>query len=308
MEVAISYLGIDVGGSKVAFLLESEEQDSYQTSLQWPRTTTDVADDLRALSEYLLGLSARWREPIASVGVAMPATVDGSGRVVAWPTRPAWVGLELESTLRELFPGTGIRYADDGDLAAVAEARRANCADLLYLGVGTGIGGGLVIGGRSCPGLARGSCEIGHLVVDRFGADCDCGRRGCLQAVASGPASLRRSADLRGRDVTSAELRQAFVDRQPWAVSAIEESCAALAVGVVSVAELTRPSLVLIGGGFATAFPGLVATVSAYAARLARPGHPPPPIRPAALGGLSSLHGAVLAARGLIAVEPAAVP
>jgi kanosamine 6-kinase len=299
VEVAISYLGVDVGGSKVAFLLESEGQDSYQTSFQWPRTTTGVAGDLRALSEHLLRLRSRWREPIASVGVAMPATVDGSGRVVAWPSRPAWIGLDLELALRELFPGTEIRYADDGDLAAVAEARRVNCTDLVYLGVGTGIGGGIVVGGRSCPGLARGSCEIGHLVVDRFGPDCDCGRRGCLQAVASGPTTLRRAADLCGRAVTSAQLRQAFTDRQPWAVSAVEESSAALAVGVVSVAELTHPSLVLIGGGFAVAFPGLVATVSAHAARLARPGHPTPPIRPAALGGLSSLHGAVLAARGL---------
>ena len=258
-----------------------------------------AADDLAMLADKVLELRRYWREPIQAVGVAMPAKLDGSGRVLAWPGRPGWCGVELWTSLRTLFPGSEVRCADDGDLAAVAEARAVGCAELVYIGVGTGIGGGIVSGGRSFPGRARGSCEIGHVVVDHCGTGCDCGRRGCLQAVASGPATLRRAAELRGNDVTFPEFRRAVLAGRPWAVSALEDSAAALAAAIISLDELLHPSLVLIGGGFAAPLPCLVETVSAEVARLARPGSPPPPVQPAVLGGLSSLRGAVLAARGL---------
>jgi kanosamine 6-kinase len=171
------------------------------------------------------------------------------------------------------------------------------CADLVYIGVGTGIGGGVVLGGRSCPGLLRGSCEFGHMVVDRGGARCDCGRRGCVQAVASGPATLRRAGRLCGRSVSFAELKDALRAGRPWAVSAVTESCAALAAAAVSVSELLHPSLVLIGGGFGAGLPGFVSTLSRHMLELARPAHPSVPVRAAALGGLSSLSGAVRLAR-----------
>lgn len=298
----VSYLGIDFGGTKVAFRVESDTGNSYENSFRWPPCYSpqpeSVERDLDTLRKNLRELRNHRRD-IEAVGIAMPATLDGSGRVIAWPGRPGWVGLDLRTTLRTLFPDAEVRCADDGDLAAMAEAREADCADLLYLGVGTGIGGGIVLGGQPCPGLARGSCEIGHIVVDRFGLLCDCGRRGCVQAVASGPAILHRAAELYGSYVTFDELRQAFAAGAPWAVSAIEEGCGALAVAVISVGELLHPSLVLIGGGFAAAMPAFAATVSKHVARLSRPGHPPAPIRPAVLGGLSSLRGAILVARGI---------
>jgi kanosamine 6-kinase len=292
-----SYLGIDVGGTKVALRAEGDGRQAYEATFQWPRPAS-ASQDLDALAEHVGALRDHWRGPIAAVGVAMPATLDRAGRVAAWPGRPSWAGLDLGAALRRLFPGAVVCCADDGDLAAVAEADEAGCKDLVYLGVGTGIGGGVVLDGRPCPGLARGSCEIGHLVVDRSGARCDCGRRGCVQALASGPATLRRASELRGGQVLSAELREALLAGRSWAVSAVEESCAALAVAVVSLGELLHPSLALIGGGFAAALPGFVSRVARHTLALARPGHPPTPLRPAALGGLSSLHGAVLLARG----------
>lgn len=298
----ISYLGIDVGGTKVALRVEGSGQKTYETSFRWNsarNSRSQGAADLAMLADEVSELRRYWREPIQAVGVAMPARLDGSGRVLAWPGRPGWVGVELGTSLRTLFPDTEVRCADDGELAALAEAREVGCTDLFYLGVGTGIGGGIVSGGRSLRGRTSRSCEIGHVVVDRGGTGCDCGRRGCLQAVASGPATLRRAAELRGADVTFTELRHAVLAGRPWAVSAVADSAAALAAAVISVDELLHPALVLIGGGFAAQLPGLVETVSAEVVRLARPGSPPPPVQPAALGGLSSLRGAVLAARGL---------
>lgn len=244
-------------------------------------------------------MTDRWHEPVKAIGIAMPATLDLTGRVSRWPTRPHWAGLDLGSFLAGLITGATVRWADDGDLAAIAEARAAGCDDLVYLGIGTGIGGGIVSGGIQYPRSGRGSCEIGHVVIDRFGPECDCGRHGCLQAVASGPATLRRAAVLRGSAVSFDELKQAFSAAQGWATAAVAETCAALAVAVVSLDELIHPDRFVLGGGFATELADLAPLVSAHAAELVRTGQPVPLVTESILGSLASLHGAELLARGI---------
>ncbi|MFC9945008.1 ROK family protein [Streptomyces pratensis] len=292
----MTFLGIDVGGTKVALQTDSGTQ-SRSAVFPWPRTSS-VADDLEALTRNVRALLDGTEQPVEAVGVAMPATVGADGLVTTWPGRPSWTGLDLRAALRSLFPRSAVHWADDGDLAALAEADEADCPDVAYLGVGTGVGGGIVLDGRLCPGTARGSCEVGHVVVDPKGPRCDCGRRGCVQAVASGPATLRRAGHLRGRPVAFAELRDGLHDEHDWAVTAIGESCDALAVAIVNLNELVRPALVLIGGGFADGLPGFAGTVAERAHALSRPGHPVAQVRAASLGGLSSLRGAVLLARG----------
>lgn len=292
------YLGVDVGGTKVALRVEGAGGAVDESSFAWP-PASDPALDLALLAYHVATVRATWTEPIVAVGIAMPATVDSEGCVVTWPGRPSWRGLDLATALADLFPGARVRWADDGDLAAVAEAGAAGCADLVYLGVGTGIGGGIVLGGRSVPGSNRGSSEIGHVIVDRSGARCDCGRQGCVQAIASGPATLRRAGAARGAEVTFAEFVRGVSDSRLWAVSALEESCVALATTVVNLTELLRPELVVVGGGFAAAVPDLIDRVNSHAEGLARAGHPPAPVRRAAFGGLSSLYGAVRLARDL---------
>ncbi|MBI0378685.1 ROK family protein [Streptomyces albiflaviniger] len=300
----MSHLGIDVGGTKVALRLEHDDLSIRESSFRWAEpdgtdaiTSGGAARDLELLARHIRELCEP--ERLTGVGVALPATLDATGTVTAWPGRPGWVGVELRGALSALFGEAEVRCADDGDLAALAEAHEAGCPDLLYLGVGTGIGGGIVLNGRPVPGVGRGSCEVGHLIVDRDGPLCDCGRRGCVQAAASGPATLRRAARRRGEEVAFTALREAVRDRKQWAVAALRESGRALATAVAGVCELVRPSLVLIGGGFAAAMPELVAMVAERTTALERPGHPLPPVRAATLGGLSSLHGAVLLARGL---------
>ncbi|HET9381245.1 MAG TPA: ROK family protein [Streptomyces sp.] len=289
-------LGVDVGGTKVALRVEAGTRCVAETAFAWgPRHS--AARDLTRLARHVRELREGLGVSFRAVGVAMPATVGPDGRVTAWPSRPEWTGTDLGTSLRALFPGAAVAWADDGDLGALAEARLADCDDLLYLGVGTGVGGGLVLGGELCPGLGRGSFEAGHMVVELRGPRCVCGRRGCLQAIASGPATLRRARRLRGAPVTSDALRGAWCDEEPWAVASVHRTCRALAAAAVSVQELLRPRLVRIGGGFATGIPGFAGVVRDHLAELARPGLPPLPVEQATLGGLSSLRGAVSLAR-----------
>ena len=288
-------LGIDIGGTKVALRVEQESGNGAESTFIWSKDET-AQQDLALLGEQVEVLLARWPHELTSVGVAMPAICDPDGFVRTWPGRPGWVGVDLTEELRKMFPAVPVGHADDGDLGAVAEARAAGCPDVLYLGVGTGVGGGVVVDDRPWPGPAHGSCEVGHLVVDRAGPRCDCGRRGCLQASASGPATLRRAAALRGRDVTFTDLVAGMRARDDWAVAALRETADALAAAVVGINELAHPALALLGGGFAAGIPDLVPLVTGSVERLVRPGVDVPPVRRAALGSLSSLRGALLLA------------
>ncbi len=326
-------LGIDIGGTKVALRIEPLPTGAappsgaaadragavgtapapVEATFRWDPAAS-AARDLDELARQVASARSRWAGPISAVGLAMPATVDQAGTVTTWPGRPSWTGLALAGALRELVPGAAVTHADDGDLAALAEAAAAGCPDLVYLGIGTGVGGGIVLDGRNCPRPGRGSAEIGHMVISVDGAPCTCGRRGCVQAVASGPATLRRAARHRraaadpaahtdpaagtgAADVSFPELRAAWLASTGWAVQAVRESAAAAAVAVVSLTELLHPALAVIGGGFADGLPGFAAAVDEQARGLGRAGHPPAPVRAAVLGGLSSLSGAVLLAR-----------
>ncbi|SCL14197.1 kanosamine 6-kinase [Micromonospora nigra] len=288
-------LGVDVGGTKVALRAEAAGRPAYERTFRWPAGGTLDAD-LAALHAELTALRAAWG-PVHAVGVAMPASTDVAGTVTTWPGRPSWTGLDLAGTLRRLVPDCPAAYADDGDLAALAEARHACRDNLVYLGVGTGVGGGVVLDGRLVPG--RASAEVGHVVVDLDGTVCDCGRTGCLQSIASGPATLRRAAHARGREVTFDDLRTGLRDGRPWAVDAVHDSGVALATAVVSLGELLAPTTAVLGGGFASGLPGFVDLVGQAARRAGRPGRPAPVVQAAALGGLSSLHGALWLARDL---------
>ncbi|GAA2529843.1 ROK family protein [Pilimelia columellifera] len=285
-------LGVDIGGTKVALRAEEGDRRGHESAFRWV-PGHDAGQDLALLAERVAEVGL----PLRAAGVALPATVDAAGRVSAWPSRPSWIGLAAGDVFGALFGAVPVAWADDGDLGALAEARAAGVTDLLYLGVGTGVGGGFVLGGELCPGSGRGSFEIGHIVIGG-GESCRCGRDGCLQAVASGPAILDRAARARGLPVAYEELCRAAVTA-PWAITALGAAYRALATAIASVAELLHPRLVVVGGGFLAGVPGAVPTLNDHVAGLIRPGQEPLPVRAAALGGLSSLAGAIELARTL---------
>jgi kanosamine 6-kinase len=290
-----TWLGIDLGGTKVALRAETDDGEVREHVFRW--RGRGLGSDLAQLSAEVSLLRQQVPGGFAAVGIALPATVGTDGLVTAWPSRPEWLGLDVRRTFRDLFGDTPVRWADDGDLGALAEARATGCDDLLYVGVGTGVGGGLISGGELWPGLDRGSFEIGHLVTDADGPLCQCGRRGCLQATASGPATLARAARLRGTGVAYDELQQAVLADEEWAVQAVDRSCHRIAVAITGIRELLHPSLAVVGGGFAAGLPSFADMVSRHIATLARPGVPTPLVKPSLVGGLSTLHGAVALAR-----------
>ncbi|QJT05499.1 ROK family protein [Streptomyces asoensis] len=292
-----AWLGMDIGGTKVALRAETPGGEVRERVARWHGR--GVAADMARLATEVGLLHREVPGGFAAVGIALPATVGPDDRVMVWPSRPEWIGLDVRCAMAELFPDTPLGWADDGDLAALAEAEATGCADVLYVGVGTGIGGGLASGAGPLPGLGRGSFELGHVVTDPDGPPCRCGRQGCLQSTASGPATLARASLLHGADVTYRRLREGLEHQEPWAVQAVDRTCHRIALAVTGVRELMHPGLVVVGGGFAAGLPGFVDMVAHHVHALARPGVPAPPVRASCRGGLTSLYGAVALARVL---------
>jgi glucokinase len=226
---------------------------------------------------------------------------------------PGWAGsFPLGETLAEML-GTTVRVGNDVQVATEAEFRLGAAREFSSLiGVfwGTGVGGGLVLGGR--PWLGRGAAgEIGHMVVKRGGAKCPCGRRGCMEAYAGRGAmeaeARRRHSDGVDTDLfklmrkhgkerlTSGVWERALDHGDPLAEKLIERAIEALGTGIASAVNLLDPEAVVIGGGLGIRFGDRVMEpLKEEMRKHLFLDERPPAVRVAALGDLGGAIGASL--------------
>ncbi|MEU6021905.1 ROK family protein [Micromonospora sp. NPDC047134] len=279
-------LAVDIGGTKVA-ARSSAATESAVVTRTWPAKSDREADLDLVFEVAGQALRAAGAERPQVAVVAFPGSLNPAGRVQRWPVRPDWAGLDLLDVLTDRWDCRP-QVHDDALLAGYAEATTLAASGtrpdgLLYLGLGTGVGGAYtpVRPGPPdrplCPEDLR-AHELGHVVVhpdsDRR---CDCGRPGCLQAYASGRAVHRRSAEV-GRS------------------AALAEAADACALAVANSAELQPVHSVVLGGGLAAASAELPELLAGQIRRRMRAGTPVPRVRPAAHGAGSSLEGARLTA------------
>ncbi|MFL6137239.1 MAG: ROK family protein [Frankiaceae bacterium] len=283
-------LAVDIGGTKLAVRVEAP-------GITWSMREPWTGDSQEQLVAALARARRRLHDRVDRVAIACAPTLDASGRVVAWPSRPSWVGLPLRDLVVTATLAEEIVLADDGTLAALAEAEAVRCADLAYIGIGTGVGGGIVSGGRLLTGCDGTAGEIGHLTVDPLGPACGCGRRGCLQTVVCAAALERRATVLHGRATTTTQLVSAIREGQPWALRVQAEAAGTLATVIMLVDELVRPARIHIGGGLGHALTQLPSSIEQCLAARRRPGRTPPVVAAASAGGDASLAGALLVAR-----------
>lgn len=234
---------------------------------------------------------------VAAVALAVPGLVDDAAGVVALAPNLGWRELPLrELAARRL--GVPAVVWHDARAAALAEGTLGAARgerDWLLVTIGTGIGGALVCGGKVLLGARGAAGELGHVGVIPDGPLCACGRRGCLEALASGRNIAARYAELSGRATVGADqvvARAAAGD--PAAAQVWDAAVDALARALAGSAALLDPALVVLGGGVASAGARLLDPLAARLAEEVRFG-PPPRLRTAALGERAGWIGAGLA-------------
>lgn len=283
-------LGLDLGGTNIKrVVLDGDdivERDSEPT-----RSDEGVA----AVLDRLAGL-AREAGPVASVGVALPGLFDIDGRAVLLPNLHGdWVGRPIAEPLADALDRP-VRLINDGHAFALAEARigaARGAEDVLCVVCGTGIGGGLVIGGRLHLGVEDRAGEVGHHTVVEDGPLCGCGNRGCLETLAGARAIAAAAQRPSFKDVVVSARRGDERARE-----AIRRAAAYIGIAIANLTIFIAPQRIVVGGGVAEAgellFAPLRAEVERRAGRVA-PLHAID-IVPATLGADAGAVGAALAA------------
>ena len=222
-----------------------------------------------AALEELLALEGRERADVLAVGVGLPGPVEhDSGRPRRPPIMPGWDGFDVPEWFG-LHASIPALVDNDVNLMAIGERHdaRPDVDDLVYVKVSTGIGAGIVSGGRLQRGALGAAGDLGHLAVP--GAEqvlCTCGNTGCLEAIASAPAVARRLGLDAGASV--AELVRA---QDPDAVAAVREAGRSIGAVLASVVSLLNPSVVVVGGQLAEAGDVLLAGIREIVYRRATP-------------------------------------
>jgi predicted NBD/HSP70 family sugar kinase len=278
--------GLDVGGTKtlaVAVTLGARRgagaspvlDGSIAATVLRPTRSGDEQVLLRSTTDALTELAAAagcGPEGFAAVGVGIPGLVDGDAGTVRHAVN---LGLgdepvALGDHLSELVH-VPVVVDNDVNVAAVGAAAALGCSgDLAYLSVGTGVAAGFVLGGSIRRGAHGAAGEIGHLPVDPWGPLCECGQRGCLEAVASGTAIARRWPGADGAASAASALLAAAAAGDPIAIEVRDQVAGHLAGAVALIAQTVDPQVIVLGGGVAEAGRSLLdAVVGALHARAA---------------------------------------
>jgi glucokinase len=224
-----------------------------------------IVDTIREVTE-----GADWRQ-VRGIGVGAPGPLDPwQGVICEAPNLPGWHNVPLKAHLEAEF-GVPVCVGNDANLAALGEHRFGagqGVNDLIYITISTGIGGGIIAGGRLLLGADGLAGEVGHMILKPDGPLCGCGNRGCLEALAAGPAIARDAvirlkagepsiiSDLVAGDLTrvSAEtVNRAAHQGDALASDLLRQAGVNIGLGLVSLVHLFNPRLFLFGGGVSKA-------------------------------------------------------
>jgi glucokinase len=264
-EGAMNIVGVDVGATKIAAGVVSSEGEVLSRA-RYP-TVTSREGLLDTLAQVISEVSDGFE--VDGVCLGVPGLVlDQENKVIFSPNLPAIEGIPLKD---ELEPKVGfpVTVENDNNAAAWGEFRfgaGSEAEHLLFVGLGTGIGGGIVIHGQLLRGALGAAGELGHVTVQATGPRCACGNRGCLEAVASGTAIGRRAREVAAeqpdsalgqlaaelaaeREVSGEDVTNLAREGDEATLSVLEEVGRWLGIGLAGFVNTFNPEVVVVGGG-----------------------------------------------------------
>lgn len=285
------FVGVDVGGTKVAAGLVNS-QGEIVANLRKPMVADgDAAAGLAsviAAIDALFAANANAREAIRGIGICAPGPLDPkTGIVINPPNLKCWRNFPLAAEISQRY-GVAVKIDNDANAAALAEVRWGagrGYKNVFYACIGTGIGTGIIFDGRIYHGRTGAAAEGGHVSIDYRGPVCGCGKRGCIEILAAGPAIARRTrAKLSEQPVRESILREmtrgnvdavtsemvgeANLIGDALAHEVLRETVELLAVWLGNTVDFLEPDVMIVGGGVAATlrpfFPELPDHVAAH--------------------------------------------
>lgn len=266
-------IGIDLGGTNIAAGIVNEKfeivaQDSTPTLTERP--AVEIVDDIAMLCKKLCDKVGLTVDDIASVGIASPGIVDDETGCVVYANNLHFKNFPILPLLRERFPAKEMHIENDANAAAwgeaVAGAAKGSKSSVMIT-LGTGVGGGIIDGGKVFKGFNSAAGELGHIVIEVDGKPCSCGRKGCWEAYSSATGLINMTkeklaeCEAQGRKTVMTEQvaqrgkvngRTAFDGMRAGdeaATEVVNKYVKYLASGLASMINIFQPEVLSIGGG-----------------------------------------------------------
>jgi predicted NBD/HSP70 family sugar kinase len=251
---SLAVVGIDFGHSHVGVAVA----DIGHNVLAERRCDLDVShhaeralDTATRMVDEVLAEAQVERKSVIGAGIGIPGPVDrAQGTVGSATILPGWIGLRIGSAMQDRL-AMPVEIENDANLGALAEltwGAGRECSNFAYVKVATGIGAGLVIGGKLLRGASGTAGEIGHTTLDEAGALCYCGNRGCLETVASGPAIIELVGLVNGEVPTLSQIVELAAAGELRCHRAIADAGHEIGVAIAGLCNLINPERVVVGG------------------------------------------------------------
>jgi glucokinase len=267
-------IGIDLGASKIeAGLVGIDGKVDVRIKME-TRPHEGHQAIIERLAQLVKQIMTSSEKKVSGVGIGAPGQVSKTG-VVLYAPNLKWKGVRLKSRLKSLLR-CPVKIGNDVTCATLAELKFGvgrSLKNFISIFVGTGIGGGVVVDGKVVFGATNVAGEIGHMIIDQNGPKCTCGKRGCWEAIVSGPRIIeitkervKERKDSKIYELVSGNLDlinvsilyNAFCIRDPLALDLINLFGDYLAVGVANLVNILNPEAVVFGGGVIEACPTLL--------------------------------------------------
>jgi glucokinase len=245
---------VDIGGTKIAVGMV-DDHGTVLAKLESPTAgERGYADGLARITSMLREAAQNTRTEISGIGIGSTGWVfPFTGEFGDVDFLPTWKGCNPVADLARAF-GVRVALENDGDAAALGEAgwgAGRGQRRLIYVTVGTGIGGGIILDGQLYRGVDRSHPEVGHHVIDASGPACTCGFRGCWEALATGPAMAawyRSNGGGDGKDLSAKEIFQLARGGDALATRAVQRETRYLGLGLANLIGLFVPDMIVLGG------------------------------------------------------------
>lgn len=245
---------IDIGGTKLAVGLINDSGEVLAKSETRTGPDSTYSAGLETIASMLREMAQNARLEIAGIGIGSTGPVDPlTGELGEVDFLPRW---RQQNPVRDLARIFGVKVAleNDADAGALAEAAWGAGRDksrLIYITVGTGIGGSVILDGQLYRGVDGAHPELGHQVIDPSGPPCSCGFRGCWESLAAGPAMAiwtRNQASANDSHRTAEQICQLAREGDELARRAVEREAYYLGLGLANLINLFAPDMIVLGG------------------------------------------------------------
>lgn len=267
------YIGVDLGGTTIKIGMVDETGHIVRSGMIDTDPSHDpkvILRDMTVEIERLIKEQGLQRQDVKSIGIGVPGLVDYEKGIVIYCTNLSWYNVDAVQYLREHFQ-LPVFIENDATAAAYAESlfgSTKDAKDSIFLTIGTGIGGGIIINRHIIRGAHGSGSELGHMVIGENFYDCNCGRNGCFETLASATAmvkyamyrmdhgqaesGLKRILNEKGQ-LEAKDIFDQAAEGDALAVETVHRTAKYMAIGIANIYNIFDPEVIAIGGGVSKA-------------------------------------------------------